>query len=126
MSKTSASETGKHTAGPWSISGPRERNYGDGVIFTEYLVHVGDKNPGNALSIVSLGGAGAISTRDEDVHANARLIAAAPDLLEACKAAVEVLTCNRFGVLAPRQSCGCFTCEAARKLQSAIAKATGE
>ena len=54
-------------------------------------MHVGALNAasggqGNALAIVYLGGNGALSGKSEDVEANARLIAAAPELLAALKA----------------------------------------
>lgn len=70
------------TAGPWSVGHPRDASY-----CTEIPIHVGvGANRGNALAIVSLGGNGAIDGSRNAVMANARLIAAAPDLRAACEA----------------------------------------
>lgn len=74
----------KHTPGPWSVTErkPSHDCYGRDAI--ECLVHVGERrNTGNALAVVGLGGMGAISALPEHVRANASLIAAAPELLEA-------------------------------------------
>lgn len=96
----------KHTPGPWKTPGhdiPIVHVYGAGrfpaiVAYYPALVHAG----------------GAGTTPDERV-ANARLIAAAPELLAAC-VLFEDLTRNG---LAPGS-------EDLRQLQNAIAKATGQ
>ena len=46
-------------------------------------VRVGDSRRGNSIAEVYLGGKGALLTDRESVEANARLIAAAPAMLEA-------------------------------------------
>lgn len=60
----------------------------------------------------------------QNQEANARLIAAAPALLAACKAAFEILTCVAIPHNpAPCGACDCYSCEVARELRSAIALA---
>ncbi|WP_312784637.1 hypothetical protein [Brevundimonas sp.] len=55
--------------------------------FWETPVQVGEgATAGNAICIVYMGGPGATGSTQEAVEANARLIAAAPDLLEALEA----------------------------------------
>lgn len=58
-------------------------------------------------------------------EANARLIAAAPELLDACRCAREGLTCRidkkKDGT---SSSCQCWACVTARSIDDAIARAT--
>jgi hypothetical protein len=63
----------KHTPGPWSV-GPWFDNYGEPEIIIEHKA-----DAGNLVIAVALGGL-------VGQEANARLIAAAPDLLEALNA----------------------------------------
>lgn len=70
----------KHTPGPWSVGYTRKSSCSEFAHF-ETPVHVGEVNRGNALAIVHLGGDGAINGSREAVEANARLIAAAPEML---------------------------------------------
>lgn len=100
----------KHTPGPWTVSHPA-------ISFqiTAGKIHVAD-----AFAKVSAG----ISDKyilESEAEANARLIAAAPDLLDACKQAV-------------KRYCGCHNTEDANwhgqscpmpVLIAAIAKAEG-
>lgn len=79
----------KATGGPWSgdVNGPRPQDYGGGLVMHQQSVHVGEqRNQGNALAIVYLGGDGALSGKPEAVQANADFIAHArqdiPDLLD--------------------------------------------
>ncbi len=73
-----------HTPGPWSVGHINIRDRGYPVPTAEIPIHVGpENNPGNCFCSVGLGGNGAISYQTEDILANARLIAAAPDLLAA-------------------------------------------
>jgi hypothetical protein len=76
----------EYTPGPWSVGHMEPRKYGAGITQYETPVHVGEAgNRGNCLAIVYLGGVGAITSTPEATMANARLIAAAPDLLAAAK-----------------------------------------
>jgi hypothetical protein len=76
-----------HTAGPWFIQLPPLRSNPDLHIFAEYSEEEQEKYPGSSGQFIA-------SVRRYDVHtqeANARLIAASPDLLEACIKAYEAL-----------------------------------
>lgn len=78
--------SGKHTAGPWFVSGVRMRMDG------QQWLRVLQETPERELAFVPY------ADRPDSVHveatANARLIAAAPELLEA------LLAIKRFGELA--------------------------
>ena len=83
----------KHTPGPWSVmlQNSRERRYDSRLRpFWETPVQVGEgASAGNVVCTVFMGGAGATVSTQEAVEANAHLIAAAPELLEAVWALVE-------------------------------------
>lgn len=84
-------EACSHTEGPWSWS---ERPAGVNEYPNRIVCHVkvGEgATAGNSVALVSLGGSGAISCREDDIRANAALIAAAPALL---KAAEDVIKMN--------------------------------
>jgi hypothetical protein len=81
-----ANETGKHTPGPWGFGTSNKKTYGMAPgEWWETAIHVGDTKPGNVLATAVMGGSGATRSDRESVEANARLIAAAPELLEALK-----------------------------------------
>ena len=70
----------KHTPGPWTVGHTRTVTHSGGIFSTETAVHRGDAaDRGNCIAIAY--GHGALSHSEDD----ARLIAAAPDLLEALK-----------------------------------------
>lgn len=77
--------TEKHTPGPWSIGHIRPQRVHPSIgPMWEAPIHIGTgETRGNCHTIVYGGGSGATSSTEENVLANARLIAAAPDLLGA-------------------------------------------
>lgn len=80
----------KHTPGPWTVTFDE---YGDEIWFggAGKGIHVIDT--GNDTADIFLGGT------SEAAFANARLVAAAPDLLAALKRLVEVGCCAGEGVI---------------------------
>ncbi len=100
----------KHTHGPWSLG--RIQNSGDPIcgIF-EVLIHHGEKpTQGNVVAEAYTATAGG----KENAEANARLIAAAPDLLKA--AAVAMRLCVSEGLAGSEES---------QVIREAIQKAIG-
>lgn len=92
----------KHTPGPWIGAGP---SFGDPLPrYTTEIVTEWEGDEGDVISICEM----PFHHHDDENEANARLIAAAPDLLEACKAA---LSDDQPYI---------------EKCRAAIAKATGE
>lgn len=90
----------KHTPRPWRI-GPLQ----------EIIAAIPKNDPEGGFAIAEVyGDFGIDPSRDPEAHANARLIAAAPDLLAACK---EVLRC------------ACLPDSWAEPVRAAIAKAEG-
>ena len=76
-----------HTPGPWSFDPPR-----NWVAHRwKCSVRVGAKRQGNSIAEVYMGGPGALSAEADAVEANASLIAAAPDMLQALKDIAETL-----------------------------------
>lgn len=108
-----------HTPGPWTALEARE----DGLVHKSLRpyyyadVCVGPREThGNSIARVSLGGPGATHNTREAVEANAKLIAAAPDLLAVCQG---VLSHPSF------KACDCGEPDCATTvLRAAIAKAT--
>ena len=88
----------KHTPGPWRVGRVRESYWNHTPMSVEVPVYFGD---GNTLALVYLGGPGALYANEESVLANARLIAAAPDLLEALHDAC--LTYAAYGEQPPQK-----------------------
>lgn len=71
----------KHTPGPWSVQLVVKEDTG-----WKAMVNVGEGNKyGNPICKVFMGGEGALFSAKEDVEANAKLIAAAPDMYEIVK-----------------------------------------
>lgn len=110
--------TTKHTPGPWSIEGGHDNNPGD------YTLGV-DSVPAN-FTILLYGikaeheGCGIRGRTLDEQMANTRLIAAAPELLEALSDAEEALSFlqDRMAVKVNPPTLD--------KIRAAIAKATGE
>lgn len=103
----------KHTAGPWiivdegflgiEIHSANARDLADAPMHYAIARDIGGRRHGDHFDDY------------REVDANARLIAAAPDLLEALERAVDRL-----------EGAGLFYSEAAIRARAAIAKATGE
>lgn len=93
----------KHTPGPWTGAGP---SFGDPLPrYTTEIVTEWEDEDGEALSICEL----PFHHHDDENEANARLIAAAPDLLEALQD-----LCDTLG-----------ECGMTERARAAIAKAEG-
>ncbi len=109
---------GKHTPGPWKVAGPKEGGCLDQkenrlicTTIKKHLYHIAETFQYRNTEF---------NTSDGVSLANARLIAAAPDLLTACKALMD-----SHGMHGPCEQLSCSSCTAARKAgQAAIAKAT--
>lgn len=102
---------GKSTPGPWEWKQSRGNNIYEHKVFTQHRV------------IAELDSADAISPDNhieaKTIKANARLIAAAPELLEALRMVVDVFNLDRY-----KKDSGGGKCYI--KAQTAIAKAEGK
>lgn len=99
----------KHTPGPWEVG-----QAGTGNVYVPSILHKSaNPKPGPGLLVRTIATMCIHGPEDEN-ESNARLIAAAPELLEACKMAVEELGPNSSGDR-------CW--DAFEKLLAAIAKA---
>ena len=78
---------------------------------------------GNTFAIVSLGGPGATSSTKEYVEANARLIAAAPELLEALRAVLDPRNSHFYRAGGYNAGEARVNAAALNKVRAAIAKA---
>ena len=76
---------------------------------------------GNPLAVARAYGGGILAPADPERVANARLIAAAPDLLAACERALEIVGCYTLGSEVAQQQ---KPVEA--QLRAAVALARGE
>lgn len=96
----------KHTPGPWEIS-----KHGTPAHSPQFGVYA-PNSPWNGVNDLAI-------VKDDNAEANAQLIAAAPDLIEACKMAEEFL----------RLECDCSESDddgnPLKELRAAIAKAEG-
>ena len=68
----------KHTEGPWSI----RTFYREGMDRAEYYIEAADRYPIATIDTID----------GQEARKDARLIAAAPDLLDACKTAIQQCT----------------------------------
>ncbi len=99
--------TNKHTPGPWK----HVVKYGD---------NSGPINGPDGKAVASIVGN---STRPtEEKGANARLIAAAPELLEVARSAAAI---GYHGMPEGEGPCRCSRCDLVREASATIAKATG-
>jgi hypothetical protein len=106
-----------HTPGPWTI------NSGDSLAIQARM-------PGFSITKDIAIVCNPVTTLKAEKLANARLISAAPDLLEACESITTMLNCvSEKGAEAPRKKgdweCDCYMCETARLLNNAVKKAKG-
>lgn len=83
----------KHTPGPWRVD--ETKDLGAYGVWTDYPTHPGYDGAGYESQICDVIPLGKEISRDQR-DANARLIAAAPDLLAACKEFVRVNGFNGY------------------------------
>ncbi len=103
-------EVAKHTPGPWTFGGARERKTGDRLVMDR------ENNPvASAIDYNEY-------AKDDQVDANARLIAASPDLLREANKALSFLECMRDRVAGLTQH---YKIEVEEDLRAAIKKAEG-
>jgi citrate lyase beta subunit len=121
----------KHTPGPWAAICPKERHFYEGRDITSFCVmsektrgqlreegHIHYREDREKVDNISLCGyVWWADMTDSEAIANAHLIAAAPELLEALKAFVADW-CDETGMSSPSH-------ESVRFAQAAIAKAEG-
>jgi hypothetical protein len=109
----------EHTPGPWKY---------DETLTSEHTCPIYTDDAWIATAFMGYGMfKGDVEKADAEVLANARLIAAAPDLLEACRHAARSehhSACKCHGEYAgnPEQYCTCHV----QKARAAIAKAVGK
>lgn len=123
-----ATETVKHTPGPWQVSH-------SGYANAPFVIFAGTRKP-NYESHFPLSGVNAIaeifhdeSEQHDEQAANARLIAAAPEMLEAledCLSLIEFYAEREMNAPANHQEAVRETRESLRKYRAAIKKAKGE
>jgi hypothetical protein len=104
----------KHTPGPWMY------DHVDGVVFA--LQDNGERD----VDVCTMPVEEAETSRECVIHADARLIAAAPELLEALRETLNVVegeTCGECGVEC--ETCECDGSAWWRRARAAIAKAEG-
>lgn len=107
----------KHTPGPWGIDASLDKRTGMNIR-TADPVYDGAEKGIRICRISRVPG-----TRFGQMAANARLIAAAPEMLEALLAAVDSIDCAKGGD--GTGECSCGYCQTRRQVQAAIRKATG-
>lgn len=102
----------KHTPGPWTVGTSRALAYDSRGDVCDERIYISPDPKISANMICQVGG-----LRDRNTEANARLISAAPELLEACKAALKIIE-------AEQEACGIYTAHT-NIIRAAIAKAEG-
>lgn len=115
----------KHTPGPWSAY-----NKFSGLTLSNWRVSEGNSTPGIGIGVAIMSG----NRSDEIEQANARLIAAAPELLEALTELLDfaIEANNRIPSPGTREDlaagfgCNPFMVAQFKKARAAIAKATAE
>lgn len=119
-----------HTKGPWWITQTRKQ-YVDKRLgeWPEILIQPGETEAkaGNVIATVVMGGPAGTKHDIESIKANARLISAAPDLLEACKVG-EIMLRRAIAFAIPAKTGLAVTridemSRVVEQLKSAIAKA---
>jgi len=106
---------GSHTPGPWRLRKDKKEAPDDFIVMAPAGDSIADCSPGNPYMPL------------DQALANARLIAAAPELLDAYKEAIRVLIkkgCGHLNTNHFRTTCEC--CAAIRQLQAAVYSAQGE
>ena len=111
----------KHTPGPWHINTAGSASRGEPFKITEIYVYAPDTQDDTAICADVID-----PVTQEPSEANARLIAAAPDLLEALQAAVECGMVPISSVSEGGASRHSRQVQAADMIRAAIQKATKE
>ena len=104
----------KWTPGPWHV-GPKKATYQVVGDVAERLIELGLPTEIEMASVGHRGGQAAAIPMDESSMANAHLISAAPELLEACERVIDSI---EGGATTPEESI--------TYVRAAIAKARGE
>ena len=112
----------KHTPGPWLIDGIPYNGYDDPVVYSGAVLN----SRGDGQYICQTTYDMQSITQRDSVEADTRLIAAAPDMLEACQVASDIFlaidcTCTDLPL-----NYECLRCYGMASMQAAIAKATGD
>lgn len=116
----------KHTPAPWQLIRPNRKKKATQFDHNQEVLIMASGTTGSRFSIGTIGGPSNIEMIDEFV-ANARLIAAAPELLEALKAAVQELEwLDRNALIKSRAGGDYIEVEGLNAARAAITKATGK
>ncbi|MFZ5699698.1 MAG: hypothetical protein ACOY9J_13485 [Pseudomonadota bacterium] len=97
----------KHTAGPWNVA---------------YTDSNGQLVVKNKHIEVATCWHHCVSSIEEEMHANARLIAVTPELFAIARSVAKL----QLHQMPDRQSCNCTGCELVREAQAVVSKVTEE